>query len=112
MTPIDPLRCVEDAVARVMHEGGEVLAPDERIPVDAALRAVTIDAAWQCRMDHIVGSLEPGKYADLALLERDPTTVGPTEISRIKVSETLGWPASADTPARSRRRRSPRSSGR
>jgi predicted amidohydrolase YtcJ len=88
VTPIDPLRCVEDAVARVMHEGGEVLAPDERIPVEAALRAVTIDAAWQCRMDDIVGSLEPGKYADLALLERDPTTVGPTEISRIKVSET------------------------
>jgi predicted amidohydrolase YtcJ len=39
-------------------------------------------------MDHIVGSLEPGKYADLALLERDPTAVGPTEIASIKVSET------------------------
>jgi predicted amidohydrolase YtcJ len=88
VTPIDPLRCAEDAVARVMHEGGEVLGPDERIPIEAALRAITIDAAWQCRMDHIVGSLEPGKYADLALLERDPTAVGPTEIASIKVSET------------------------
>jgi predicted amidohydrolase YtcJ len=88
VTPIDPLRCAEDAVARVMHEGGGVLGTDERIPVEAALRAITIDAAWQCRMDHIVGSLEPGKYADLALLERDPTAVGPTEIASIKVSET------------------------
>jgi predicted amidohydrolase YtcJ len=49
---------------------------------------VTIDAAWQCRIDHIVGSLEPGKYADLALLERDPTAIDPTEIATIKVSET------------------------
>ena len=51
-------------------EGGEVFFADERIPVEAALRAVTIDAAWQCRMDNIVGSLEPGKYADLTLLRR------------------------------------------
>jgi len=49
---------------------------------------VTIDAAWQCRMDSIVGSLEPGKYADLALLERDITAVDPMEIAKIKVSET------------------------
>jgi predicted amidohydrolase YtcJ len=88
VTPLEPLRYVEDAVTRIMHEGGEVFSADERIPVEAALRAVTIDAAWQCRMDDIVGSLEPGKLADLTLLERDPTAVSPTEIRRIKVSET------------------------
>src|SRR6516164_3372257 len=88
VTPIEPLRCVEDAVSRIMNEGGEVLNSDERITAETALRAVTIDAAWQCKMDNITGSLEPGKYADLALLERDPTTVSPTEISKIKVSET------------------------
>jgi len=71
-----------------MNEGGEVLNSDEHITAETALRAVTIDAAWQCKMDNITGSLEPGKYADLALLERDPTTVSPTEISKIKVSET------------------------
>jgi cytosine/adenosine deaminase-related metal-dependent hydrolase len=62
-----------------MNEGGGVFFADERIPVEAALRAVTIDAAWQCRMDDIIGSLEPGKCADLALLECDPTAVDPTE---------------------------------
>jgi len=71
-----------------MNEGGDVLFADERISVEAALRAVTIDAAWQCRMDNIVGSLEPGKYADLTLLESDPTAVHPTDIAKIKVSET------------------------
>jgi predicted amidohydrolase YtcJ len=88
VTPLEPLRYVEDAVARVMADGGEVLNPDERIPVMAALRAVTIDAAWQCRMDDLAGSLEPGKYADLILLEKDPTEVDPSTISRIPISET------------------------
>lgn len=88
VTPLEPLRYVEDAVTRIMAEGGEVLAPDERIPVEAALRAVTIDAAWQCRADDHTGSLTVGKYADLVLLEDDPTTVDPTTLSSIAVSET------------------------
>lgn len=88
VTPLGPLRCVDNAVNRTMREGGGVLNPAERISVDEALRAVTIDAAWQCRTDHIVGSIEPGKYADLVLLDHDPYSVDPGEISAIKVSET------------------------
>ncbi len=87
VTPIEPLRYVEDAVTRVMNEGGEVFFPEERIPVDAALRAVTIDAAWQCHMDEQIGSLETGKFADFAILEEDPTAPD-VKIGKIKVSET------------------------
>ncbi|WP_313354873.1 amidohydrolase [Microbacterium sp.] len=89
VTPLEPLRCVEDAVTRIMAENGDVLDGDERIPVEAALRAVTIDAAWQCRADDMTGSIEVGKYADLVLLEDDPTRVDPTRISGIAVSQTL-----------------------
>lgn len=89
VTPLQPLRHVQDAVTRIMAENGEVLAADERIPVEAALRAVTIDAAWQCRADGITGSIEAGKYADLVMLEDDPTTVEPTRIADIAVSRTL-----------------------
>lgn len=89
VTPLEPLRCVEDAVTRIMAENGDVLDGDERIPVEAALRAVTIDAAWQCRADDMTGSIEVGKYADLVLLEDDPTRVDPTRISGIPVSQTL-----------------------
>ncbi len=88
VTPLEPLRYVQDAVTRVMSENGEVLGADECLSVEAALRAVTIDAAWQCRSDHETGSLEVGKYADLVLLEDDPTAVDPTDISAIRVSET------------------------
>lgn len=87
VTPIEPLRYVEDAVTRVMNEGGGVFFPEECISVEAALRAVTIDAAWQCHMDEQVGSLEPGKLADFVILEDDPTAAG-VKISKIKVSET------------------------
>ena len=88
VTPIEPLRYVDNAVNRTMRDGGGVLNPAERISVAQALRAVTIDAAWQCQMDNLVGSLEPGKYADLVILDRDPFRIPPEEIGKIKVQET------------------------
>jgi predicted amidohydrolase YtcJ len=87
VTPIEPLRYVADAVTRVMNEGGEVFFPEECISVEAALRAVTIDAAWQCHMEDEIGSLVAGKFADFVILEQDPTTAG-VSIDKIKVSET------------------------
>jgi predicted amidohydrolase YtcJ len=88
VTPIDPLRCVQNAVLRDMREGGGVLSPGERITPMQGLRAVTIDAAWQCHLDHLCGSLEPGKAADLVVLEKDPTAVSPDAIQSIKIHST------------------------
>ncbi|MCU1126746.1 amidohydrolase family protein [Stenotrophomonas maltophilia] len=73
---------------RRMRDGGEVLNPEECISVEQALRAVTIDAAWQCRVDDIVGSLEHGKYADMVILDRDPLTIDPARVIDLKVMET------------------------
>lgn len=87
VTEIGPLRCIENAVTRVMADGGEVLAPEQRIGVVAALKAMTIDAAYQGFMDHAVGSLEVGKYADLVMLEEDPLAVDASRLSAIKVAE-------------------------
>jgi predicted amidohydrolase YtcJ len=88
VTPIQPLQYVETAVTRLMRDGGQVLGPNQRVPVEAALKAVTIQPAYQCRLETITGSLEVGKYADLVLLDKDPTAVDPTTISGIKVWET------------------------
>jgi predicted amidohydrolase YtcJ len=88
VTPIDPLRCVENAVLRDMNEGGGILNPDECISPIQALRAVTIDAAWQCHLDDTCGSLEVGKAADLVVLERDPTSVPPDTLRSIRVHST------------------------
>lgn len=88
VTTIEPLRYIDNAVNRRMRDGGEVLNPEECISVEQALRAVTIDAAWQCRVDDIVGSLEHGKYADMVILDRDPLTIDPARIIDLKVMET------------------------
>jgi hypothetical protein len=71
-----------------MCDGGEVLAPEECISVEQGLRSMTIDAAWQARMDHAVGTLEPGKYADLVVLDEDPHEINPMRLSQIGVKET------------------------
>jgi predicted amidohydrolase YtcJ len=89
VTEMGPLRCIENAVTRRMwRTEGEVLAPQECVSVDAALRAMTCDAAWQCHSDHEVGSLEVGKFADLVVLEQDPRAVAADTIGAIKVLET------------------------
>ncbi|UDY34501.1 amidohydrolase [Dermatobacter hominis] len=89
VTPIEPLRCLHDAVTRELwREPGTVLTPSERVPVEAAIRAMTSDAAWQCHSEHEIGTLEEGKLADLVVLAEDPTQVDPRHLSDIEVLET------------------------
>lgn len=89
VTPMGPLRCIGQAVGRrLAAEPGTVLAPDECVPVEAAIRAMTSVAAWQCHSDHEVGSLEPGKRADLVVLADDPRRVDPNDLASVEVLET------------------------
>ncbi len=89
VTPMDPLRCIENAVTRELwREPGVALNPDERVPVEAAIRSMTADAAWQCHSDHEVGTLAPGRHADLVVLGDDPRRVDPGAIGAIEVVET------------------------
>jgi len=89
VSPLGSLHKIRVAVARdLWKEPATVLAPGERVSVEDAIRAVTINAAWQCHSDHEIGSLEPGKLADLVVLEADPRAVEPTAISGIRVAET------------------------
>jgi hypothetical protein len=88
VSPIYPLRSVQTAVTRSMRDGGEVLNADERISAEAALRAVTIDAAWQTHTDSVLGSLEPGKHADFVILSSDPRRADSGAIGEITVQQT------------------------
>jgi predicted amidohydrolase YtcJ len=68
---------------------GKVRGRDQAITAEEALRMFTIDSArTQFREDEI-GSLEPGKFADLAVLDGDPLTVEPARIGSISVLATL-----------------------
>jgi predicted amidohydrolase YtcJ len=72
VSPIGPLNYIATAAARTMADGGEVLNAAERVTVAQALKGATIDAAWMCHADALVGSLEAGKAADFVLLGDDP----------------------------------------
>jgi len=89
VTEMGPLRCIENAVTRKLwREPESTLASHECIDVKTAIRAMTIDAAWQCHSDHEIGSLEVGKCADFVVLGKDPVKVAADEISQIQVLET------------------------
>ncbi len=74
VTPINPLLLVWSAVSRLDREG-DVLGAEQRTNLMNALRAVTIDAAWQSHLEQDRGSIEAGKFADLVILSADPASV-------------------------------------
>ena len=71
MAPIDPFYLAWIAATR-LSLSGRVQSPEERLPVAAALRAVTVGAAQVIGMDAQVGSIAPGKRADMIALREDP----------------------------------------
>ncbi len=89
VTPLSPLLVAEIAATRIGADGETVLAPGERISVEQALRAITVDAAHVLRQDDSIGSIEVGKLADFTVLANDPFEVAPTEIGSIDVIDTV-----------------------
>jgi len=88
VTPVNPLQLVWVSVNR-LTKTGQVLGPEERVTPLQALRAVTIDAAWQNFEEDIKGSIEPGKLADLVIVSDNPLTVDPETIVEIDVLQTI-----------------------
>lgn len=88
VTPMEPMRMIWSAVTRQSREG-DIIGPDERVDRWQALRAITIDAAWQIREERQKGSIEVGKLADLVVLDGNPLVVDEGKILDIRVMETL-----------------------
>ena len=88
VTPLGPLATMKHAVTR-RTQSGRVMGEFERIAAEDALRAVTIGAAYLLKLDGQVGSVEAGKYADLAVLADDPLAVEPDALPGIEVLGTV-----------------------
>jgi predicted amidohydrolase YtcJ len=87
-----PLEAIEIATTRreLDKPHGPQLAPaPEAVTLDAALRANTMGAAYQLRMEHKVGSIETGKLADLVVLDRNLFETPSHEIHKAKVLMTV-----------------------
>ena len=76
------------AAARKMNNG-TVLGENQRIPVLAAIEAVTKNAAYQYFEEDIKGTIKENKLADLVILDKNPLKVDIDEIRNIKVLETI-----------------------
>jgi len=63
--------------------------PGQRISVDEAVRGYTIVPAMAYGQDYILGSITPGKLADLIVLEKDIYTIDPMEIADTKIDITI-----------------------
>ncbi len=82
--PCDPLRDIGTAVCR-QTIGGHVINPEEAITVMDGLRAQTANAAWVGFQEQTLGSLEPGKLADIAVLGEDPFEFPPERFNELPV---------------------------
>jgi predicted amidohydrolase YtcJ len=84
----DPFLGIRDAILRRTGEG-RLLGPDERLPARDALALYTTQAAYSCHRENEIGSLEPGKFADFVILDRNPLEVEPEQITDLQVLATV-----------------------
>lgn len=88
VVPVRPLVGIAAAVTR-RSESGAAVAPREAVEVGRALRMHTRDAAWAVGMERSVGTVAPGKRADLLLLSRNPLATPASEVGDIEVQTAL-----------------------
>ena len=88
IVPANPLIGIYSAVTR-KAENGEQLVPEERITPLEALSLFTVNAAGAICAESTRGSIQPGKFADLAILSDDPTGVPEEAIKDIRVDMTI-----------------------
>jgi predicted amidohydrolase YtcJ len=88
VAPLDQMFVLWTAVNRISRYG-VVIGPDQRVTPIEALKAITINAAYQYMEEKSKGSLEDGKIADLVILDKNPLLVDPMAIKDIKVIETI-----------------------
>ncbi len=86
--PVDQMLLIWTTVNRVTRSG-KVIGSDQRISVMDALKASTINAAYQFHEEDRKGSIEPGKAADFVVLSANPLEVDPQTIKDIQIVETI-----------------------
>jgi predicted amidohydrolase YtcJ len=82
------MRVLSATVTRTTRSG-RVLGPEQRVPVETALKAMTIWPAWQHFEEDSKGTIEVGKLADFVVLSDNPLTVPEADLADLAVLETI-----------------------
>jgi predicted amidohydrolase YtcJ len=85
---IDPIACFHATVTRKLKDG-TTFYPDQRMSREEALRSYTLNCAYAAFQEDILGSLKPGKLADITVLSKDLMTVPDDEILDTKIVCTI-----------------------
>lgn len=91
VAPLDPRTGIHAAVLRQTIDGAnpDGWQPQERVSVEAALRAYTCNNAYAGFQDDRLGRIAPGYLADFAVLAADPRAIDPADILRVPVLRTV-----------------------
>lgn len=89
VAPLNPLLGIYAAVARKPADSSASWIPNERITVEEAVRAYTVSGAAAEFADHLKGTLEPGKLADLIILSHNIFAVDTDTIAQTEVLHTI-----------------------
>jgi len=85
---VNPFKGIATAVtARSLD--GRIWFPEQSMTVEEALRAYTTTATYAGFQEDRVGALEPGKLADLVILDRDPLGIPPDQLGQVAVTHTI-----------------------
>ncbi|SKC31420.1 N-substituted formamide deformylase precursor [Photobacterium piscicola] len=88
MAPSDPLLLAWSAATRITNSGN-VVRPDLALSRDAALRGITIEAAYSWGQEQNLGSIKTGKIANFTILEQDPYKVELKKLKDIPIYGTV-----------------------
>jgi len=83
--PVEELEPWAGVIAVVLDHWRE----DQKLTLEQALHAICVAPAWLSHDERTRGTLVPGRYADLVVLDRDPFTCEPEELREVQVVATM-----------------------
>lgn len=86
--PIGPMWGLYAAVTR-KGPSGRVHGPEEAVSMKDAIRMYTANGPYLSWEENVKGTLEPGKYADMIVLDHDPLSIAPAQLIKTKVDMTF-----------------------
>ncbi len=88
VSTFDPFEAMEHGITRSEGRGREPLLPEQALDLQTLVDAYTINAAFALKQERTTGSLEPGKRADLIVLDRDIFAIDPFDLHKTRVLST------------------------